>query len=467
MPTVTPFVPQQITVHLGPPTSNAENVTVSFSDYVKNVASSEIYPTWDESALRANILAITSFALNRVYTEFYRSRGYDFDITNSTAFDQSFVNGRNIFENIERIAAELFNSYIRRDGNIEPLFAAYCDGIEVQCNGLSQWGSVTLADQGYSPFEILQYYYGNDISIVSDASVDGDLSSAPLFPLSVGSSSDKVRVLQLRLNRISNNYPSIPKIATIDGIFAEDTEAAVKKFQEIFGLLPDGIVGSATWYTINRIYNAVKRLNELDSEGIRLEEVTKQYPGMLMLGSRGLGVSNLQYFLSYLSQFYTNIPQTSIDGVFGNQTRESVIAAQKLFGLTPDGIVGETTWNAIYNAYRGIVDTIPLEYVEGNVLPFPGVILRIGSDNDSVLLLQQYINVIADVFPEVNSVSLTGYFGAQTDRAVKAVQNLSSLEPNGVVGAITWNATTSLYSDIINGSRLGSGQYPGFEIGGE
>ena len=461
-----PIIPEFITVHLGPPDSNAPNVTLPFLDYISNVASSEIYPTWPDSAVRANIYAQISFALNRVYTEFYRSRGYDFDITNSTAFDQSFVNGRNIFENVQRIVDEIFNSYIRRRGNIEPLFATYCDGIEVKCNGLSQWGSVALADEGYTPLEILQYYYGNDIDIISNVDVEGASPSAPNLPLSVGSSGDKVRVLQLRLNRISDNYPSIPKIATIDGIFAEDTEAAVVRFQEIFGLSPDGVVGNSTWYAVNRIYNAVKRLNELDSEGIRLEEVTKQYPGVLTLGSSGLGVSNLQYLLLYLSQFYSSITPLSVDGVFSNQTRQSVISAQNTFGLIEDGVVGEITWNAIYNAYRGIVNTIPLEYIEGNILPFTGVILRVGSDNDSVLLLQQYINVIAQVYPEVNSVDLTGYFGAQTDRAVKSIQTILGLEPTGVVAAITWDGITSLYSDIVNGSRLNDGQYPGFEIGG-
>lgn len=461
-----PTIPEFITVHLGAPDESAPNVTLPFADYISNVASSEIYPTWPESAIRANIYAQTSFALNRIYTEFYRSRGYDFDITNSTTFDQSFVNGRNIFENIGRISSDIFNSYIRRQGNVEPLFAGYCDGIEVTCPGLSQWGSVTLANQGFSPYEILTYYYGNNIDIVSNVGIDGADSSAPAVPLSLGSSGDDVRVLQLRLNRISDNYPSIPKIAAIDGIFAEDTDAAVKRFQEIFGLDPDGVVGNATWYTVVRIYNAVKKLNELDSEGIRLDEVTKQYPGALSLGSQGLGVSNLQYFLLYLSQFYSSISPVTIDGVFGNQTRESVISAQNTFGLTPDGVVGELTWNAIYNAYRGITSTIPLQYIEGNVLPYPGLLLRIGSDNDSVLLLQQYINVIASVFPEVNSVELTGYFGPQTDSAVKAIQTLSGLEPNGLVGAITWSAITSLYSDIVNGSRLNDGQFPGFDIGG-
>lgn len=461
-----PTIPQYITVHLGAPDQSAPNVTLPFVDYIANVASSEIYPSWPESAIRANIYAQISFALNRVYTEFYRSRGYDFDITNSTAFDQSFVNGRNTFENISQIVSDIFNSYLRRRGNIEPLFTAYCDGIKVQCNGLSQWGTVTLANQGMTPYDILRYYYGNDIDIISNVEIEGVDPSAPTVPLSLGSSGDDVRVLQIRLNRISSNYPAIPKIATTDGIFAEDTESAVKSFQEIFGLDPDGSVGNATWYTVARIYNAVKRLNELDSEGIKLNEVTKQYPGALSLGSQGLGVSNLQYFLSYLSQFYSTISPLAIDGVFGNETRESVLSAQNTFGLIEDGVVGEVTWNAIYNAYRGIVQQIPLEYIEGNTVPFPGLLLRIGSDNDSVLLLQQYINVIAQVFHEVNSVEVTGYFGTQTDRAVKAIQELSGLEPNGVVGAITWDTITSLYSDIVNGSRLADGQYPGFSIGG-
>lgn len=465
MPTL-PTIPEYITVHLGAPDSNAPNITLPFADYISNVASSEVYPSWNESALRANIYAQISFALNRIYTDFYRSRGYDFDITNSTAFDQSFVNGRNVFENVDRIVSEIFNSYVRRRGNVEPLFTAYCDGIEVQCNGLSQWGSVALAEQGLTPYEILKYYYGDDIDIISNVTVDGANPNAPSVPLSIGSANDYVRILQLRLNRISDNYPLIPKIATIDGIFAEDTEAAVKSFQETFGLGPDGIVGNATWYSVNRIYNAVKRLNELDSEGIKLDEVTKQYPGVLTLGSSGLGVSNLQYFLSYLSRFYASISPATIDGNFGNETRQSVISAQNTFGLIEDGVVGELTWNAIYNAYRGIIAEIPLQYVEGNIIPFPGIVLRQGSDNDSVLLLQQYINVIAQIFDEVNSVELTGYFGAQTDRAVRSIQEITGLEANGIVGAITWDAITSLYSDIVNGSRLNDGQYPGFQIGG-
>lgn len=252
MPSITPYIPQNITVHLGTPSSDAENVTVSFSDYVKNVASSEIYPTWDESALRANILAIVSFALNRVYTEFYRSRGYDFDITNSTAYDQFFVNGRSFFSNISQLVDELFNDYLRRPGFVEPLAAKFCNGTTVTCEGLSQWGSENLAQQGYNSVQIIRSYYGN-VEIVNDAPVAGITSSYPGRPLRRGTSGPSVVTTQVMLNRISQSYPAIPKIPSVDGIFGAQTEASVRKFQEVFNLEPDGIVGKATWYALVRL----------------------------------------------------------------------------------------------------------------------------------------------------------------------------------------------------------------------
>ena len=299
-PVVTPFVPQRITVHLGPPASNAENVTVSFSDYVKNVASSEIYPTWDESALRANILAIVSFALNRVYTEFYRSRGYDFDITSSTAYDQAFVNGRGFFENISRLVDELFNDYLRRPGFVEPLAAKFCNGTTVTCEGLSQWGSQNLAQQGYNSTQILRSYYGN-VEIVPNAPIRGITSSYPGTPLRVGSTGPNVVVLQVSLNRIAQNYPAIPKIPAVDGIFGSRTEAAVRAFQRIFGLTADGIVGPATWYAIVRLYTAVTSLSELRSQGQQFYAVNWSPPGTLQVGDTGDKVRQLQYMLAILS----------------------------------------------------------------------------------------------------------------------------------------------------------------------
>lgn len=268
MPTVIPYVPQRITVHLGAPSASADNVTVSFSDYVKNVASSEIYPTWEESALRANILAIVSFALNRVYTEFYRSRGYDFDITSSTAYDQFFVRGRSFFSNVSRLVDELFNSYLRRPGFVEPLAAKFCNGTTVTCEGLSQWGSQALAQQGYNSTQILRSYYG-DVEIVANAPVQDYVSSYPGTPLRRGSVGPNVVVIQTELNRISQNYPAIPKVSAVDGIFGAATENSVTAFQEIFNLTPDGVVGPATWYALVRLYTAVTSLSELRSQGQR------------------------------------------------------------------------------------------------------------------------------------------------------------------------------------------------------
>lgn len=460
-----PFIPETITVHLGRPDNAAENVTLPFLEYITNVASSEIYPTWPENAIRANIYAQISFALNRVYTEYYRSRGYDFDITNSTAFDQSFVKGRDYFENVAQIANELFDSYVVRQGSIEPLFTAYCDGQEVSCDGLSQWGTVTLADQGYTPYEILQYYYGNDINIVSNAPVQVPNSSIPPRPLRLGSGGDEVRTLQLRLNRISDNYPAIPKIALPDGVFSFDTENAVKKFQETFGLTPDGIVGNATWYRILFLYNAVKRLNELNSEGITLSEVTKQYAGESKLGDSGVEIQNIQYFINYLSEFYSEIPQISQDGIFGVQTENAIKAFQRLFELPITGTVDLVTYDTLYRTYLGFIKTLPFKYLDGEIYPYPGIPLRLGSQSEVVRLLQEYLNYISQFYNQIPSVTPTGYFGERTEEAIIAFQRFSGIEPSGTVGAVTWNAITSLYNDLFIGNRLNEGQFPGYTIG--
>ena len=400
MPTVIPFVPQTITVHLGAPSASAANVTVSFSDYVKNVASSEIYPTWEESALRANILAIVSFALNRVYTEFYRSRGYDFDITSSTAYDQFFVNGRSFFTNVSRIVDDLFNDYLRRPGFVEPLAAKFCNGTTVTCEGLSQWGSQNLALQGYSSTQILRSYYGN-VEIVPNAPIRGNTSSYPGTPLRRGSSGPNVVVIQVELNRISQNYPAIPKLPNADGIFGSRTEASVKKFQEIFNLTPDGIVGKATWYALVRLYTAVTALSELRSQGQQFYSINWAYPDPIQLGDTGDKIRHLQYMLSILSTFIPQIPDVSIDGIFGPKTRDAVLAAQRWFGLPETGQVDDDTWDEIYDQFSGIEtislrsrETFPYTAAEASKTPprsrysktttmtqFPGNDLRVGNQD--------------------------------------------------------------------------------------
>ncbi len=356
MPPVTPYVPQRITVHLGAPSSNAANVTVPFSDYVKNVASSEIYPTWDESALRANILAIVSFALNRVYTEFYRSRGYDFEITNNTAYDQAYVNGRSFFENISRLVDELFNDYLRRPNFVEPLAAKFCNGTTVTCEGLSQWGSQNLAQQGYTSDQILRSYYG-DVETVVNAPVRGIAASYPGTPLRRGSTGPNVVVLQTSLNRVSQNYPAIPKIPAVDGIFGSRTEAAVQAFQRIFGLSADGVVGPATWYELVRLYTGVNALSELRSQGQQFYAINWSPPNGLQSGDSGEKVRLLQYMLSVLSTYIPEIPPVTVDGVYGPATRAAVLAAQRRFRLPETGTVGATTWDEIYDQYSGIENT--------------------------------------------------------------------------------------------------------------
>lgn len=356
-PNVLPVVPEFITVHLGPPDSNARNVTLPFTDYVKNVASSEIYPTWSESALRANILAIISFAMNRVYTEYYRSRGYDFDITNSTAYDQAFVDGRSYFENISQLVDDLFNTYIRRQGFVEPLAAKFCNGTTVTCDGLSQWGSENLAQQGYNSVEILQYYYGSDIEIVANAPVQGVTESYPGTPLRLGSTGPYVTIIQASLNRIGQNYPAIPKISPVDGIFGPQTEAAVRAFQQIFSLTADGIVGRATWYQLVRIYVAVQNLAELRSQGQQFYFV-EDYPNVLSYGDTGDQVRELQYMLAVISNFIPSVSLTAVTGTYDSATQEAVRGFQEYAGLPVTGSVGPQTWDAIYNQFESVDVTV-------------------------------------------------------------------------------------------------------------
>ena len=255
-------IPEYVVVHDGRPEDRyAKNYYVRYKDYIKNVASSEIYSTWPEQAIYANVLCIMSFTLNRVYTEFYRGKGYDFTITSNTAFDQKWIYGRNIYENISYVVDSIFNNYLSRPGVTQPIFTSYCDGNRVTCKGLSQWGSKYLADQGYSAIEIIRYYYGNDMFINSTNYISGIPSSYPGYDLTVGSRGAKVLQMQQQLNRIAQNYPAIPKIAA-DGIFGVNTKRAVQTFQGIFLLPQSGIVDYPTWYQISNVYVAVTRIAE-------------------------------------------------------------------------------------------------------------------------------------------------------------------------------------------------------------
>ena len=257
-------IPEYVVVHNGPPSdSGAQDYYVKYKDYIKNVASSEIYSTWPLSTIQANVLAIQSFTLNRVYTEWYRNKGKDFTITSSTAYDHKWIPNRNVFESISRVVDDVFSNFLARPNVQQPILTQYCDGKNVTCpNWLSQWGSKSLGDQGYSAIEILRNYYGDSIYINSTDEISGIPSSYPGAPLRQGDSGEKVRQMQHQLNVISNGYPMIPKIAE-DGVFGPATEEAVKTFQRIFGLTQDGIVGFRTWYKISEIFVGVSRIAEL------------------------------------------------------------------------------------------------------------------------------------------------------------------------------------------------------------
>ena len=435
---VTPEIPQTITVHLGRPNTPAANVTVPFTDYIKNVASNEIYPTWPESAIRANILAQITFALNRVYTEYYRSRGYDFDITDNTSIDQRYVYGGEVYDNISRIADEIFNNYIVRTGSVEPLYAQFCDGYTTFCNGLSQWGTVTLANQGLTPIQILRYYYGDNISIVYNAPVGGNTESYPGVALRRGSFGDDVLTIKRELNRIAKNYPAIPTVNTATGVYDLETENAVKTFQQIFNLDPDGIVGKATWYKIKQIYAGVKRLSEITSEGLELSEVEKRYTRELKIGDRGVDVEALQYYLAFLGYFYPELPPIPITGYFGELTRDAVFTFQNNYGLPVTGVVDANVFFQIEQAYRDAVRDLPASYQTAIGEPYPGRFIIEGDRGESVRIIQRYLNVVAQSNPSIPTVTVDGIFGPATRRAVIALQRSLGFEQNGAVGPAEW-----------------------------
>lgn len=443
-----PIVPEFITVHLGAPKSNARNVTVPFPDYIKNVASSEIYPTWPENAIRANVYAQTTFALNRIFNEFYRSQGYDFDITSSTQYDQAYRHERDIFENISRIVDELFNDYVVRQGQVQPYFTQYCNGTTVTCDGLSQWGTVPLAKRGLLPYEILQNYYGDDINLVFNAPIKGNIPSYPGAPLRLGSAGEDVRTIQRQLNRIGRNYPAIPKISNTNGIFERQTEEAVRTFQRVFNLAQDGIVGKNTWYKIKYIYNGVKGLSELYTEGISIDEADRIYSTVVRRGDRGIPVQTIQYYLNFLAFFNPKLSPVKVDGIFGQQTYDAVLTFQNQYGLKVDGIVGRDTWNMLQNAYQGVLRTLPNEYKDYASLIYPGYFITNGATGTAVYQVQRFIQRIAQNDPTIPSVAVDGVYGRRTEEAVRAIQAQASLPQTGQVGPQTWLYMAELYEDF-------------------
>ena len=454
------IIPKNITVHLGKPAAAARNVTVSFRDYIANVASSEVYPTWPEQALRANIHCQISLALNRIYTEWYPSKGYTFNITNSTSYDQYYVHGRTVFDVMVRITDDIFNTYLRKRGTVNPYYSEYCDGKSVTCPGLKQWGTVTLANQGRTALQILKYYYGNDIEIVRTNNIQSIPQSYPGSPIRQGDSGTAVFTLQRQLNRITKDYPFLGKL-TVDGVFGSRMAATVRAFQKQFNLTADGMVGRQTWYKISYIYVSVKDLAELTSEG----EVSSgtlsdgTWGGtVLRTGSTGSAVEQLQFWLNTLAQYESSIPSLTVDGVYGTGTANAVRAFQRKYGLTVDGVVGRATWTEVYDQFRSIQSD------NGTPNAYPGTALREGASGQNVRLVQFWLKIARTVYPSLSNVTVDGRFGSATAAAVRRFQTYFGLTSDGVVGRTTWNKMYEVYNDIANkllSSSLRPGEYPG------
>jgi len=449
------YIPKTVTVHLGAPDEDAPNVTVAFSDYIKNVASSEIYPSWPEEALTANIIAQISLALNRVYTEWYRSRGYDFDITNSTAFDQAFVYGRNIFEPISTIVDEIFNRYLVRPNRIEPLFASYCNGTTSTCAGLSQWGTVALAESGQSSEDILGFYYG-DVIITETDDIRTPEESYPGTPLSEGDEGESVRILQEQLNRIAINFPLIPLIE-VNGIYGQSTVDSVSEFQRLFILPVTGITDRATWYRVSRIYSSVKRLAEITSEGQRAAYNQQLYPGEpIRLNSRGSEVQEIQFYLQRISRFNPEVESPDLDGIFGRDTERAVISFQNAYGVTPTGIIDESDWNLLVNVYNGTLDNVDEPQNTITPIPYPNEVIGYGSSGEYVRYIQQLINAVNDIFVTIPELAVDGIFGRNTEGAVNRFAELFGFAQNGRIDESLWNKLNSIYTSVSSGCIFSS-----------
>ena len=438
-----PVVPTEITVHLGAPNQAAQDITVSFVDYINNVASSELYPTWPIDSLKANILAIISFTMNRIYNEWYRSKGYNFDITSSPAYDQTYTLNREVYENIGNIVKDVFNDYIVKEDQVQPYFAQYCDGRKTTCSGLSQWGTVTLANQGNGPLNIIRYYYGNDTNIKYDAEV-GDSTSYPGYDVGIGQAGNPVSAIQRDLNRIRRNYPAIPLIETDLGIYNQETEDAVKKFQEIFALPITGVVDKATWYKIKYIYTSVKKLSDLYTEGLSEAEATFKYRDVLKYGDTGIEVEFIHYYLDSIAFLDNDIPRLRTNSVYNDSTKTMVMAFQKKYNLPVTGEFTYKDWNVLKTVYDNMLKYYDKENKDFVDDLYPGVFLSKGMNGDDIRKLQRFLLKICQYDHSIPGVKVNGEFDDLTERSVKKIQDDYNLGITGIVGPFSWRKIVEL-----------------------
>ena len=439
-----PIVPNNITVHLGKPDENVRNITVSFVNYISNVASSELYPTWPRNCLIANIYAIISFTMNRIYNEWYRSKGYSFDITSSPVYDQAFVENRSTYENINNIVEEIFNNYLVKSGQVQPYFARYCDGRKTQCDGLSQWGSVSLANQGRDALSILKYYYGNDINIKYDAPVGDVLEGYPGYEIKLGNAGNPVLLIQRDLKRIRMNYPAIPNIKTDLGIYDEETVNAVKKFQEIFSLPVTGVVDKATWYKIKYIYTSVKKLSDLYSEGLSEEEATFLYEDEINYGDTGIEVEYIHYYLDAIAFLDPDIPRLPTNSIYNDNSRTMVEAFQKKYKLPVTGIFTYQDWKVLKDTYNSILKSFPREYQDYINELYPDYFLMKGITGEDVKRFQKFLLKICRFDHSIPGVRVNGIFDDLTEKSVLKLQKDYGFDVNGVVGPLLWRKVVEL-----------------------
>ena len=439
-----PVVPNNIVVHLGEPDQAAANITVPFTEYISNVAASELYPTWPTNALIANIYTIISFALNRIYNEWYRSKGYNFDITSSSKFDQAYTQNRSTYENINDIVNDIFNNYVVKSNQVQPYFTQYCDGRVTTCNGLSQWGTVTLANQGRTPLQILRNYYGTDISIKEDAPVGDNTQGFPGFDIGLGYAGNPVLAIQRDLRRIRQNYPAIPNITSTLGIYDQETVDAVKKFQEIFSLPITGVVDKGTWYKIKYVYTSVKKLSDLYSEGISEEEATFLYTDELNYGDTGIEVEYVHYFLDAIAFLDEDIPRLPTNSIYGNNTITMVRAFQEKYNLPVTGVFTYSDWTVLKNAYRNILNSFPQEYKDYVNELYPDYFLTRGMMGEDVRRFQKFLLAICQYDKSIPGVRVNGIFDELTENSVKKIQSEYDFDINGIVGPLLWSKVVEL-----------------------
>ena len=439
-----PVVPNNITVHLGAPNEQAKNVTIPFTDYISNVASSEIYPTWPKEAIIANIYTIISFAMNRIYNEWYRSKGYNFDITSLPTYDQTYIENRSTYENIDNIVDDIFNNYVVKKNQIQPYFTRYCDGRITTCDGLSQWGTVSLANQGKNFLEILKYYYGNNIEIKYNAMVGDNTGAFPGYNISLGSAGNPVLAIQRDLRRIRQNYPAIPNIYNTVGIYDQETVDAVKKFQEIFSLPITGIVDKATWYKIKYVYTSVKKLSDLYSEGITEEEATFLYTDRLDYGDTGIEVEYVHYYLDAIAFLDKDIPRLPTNSIYGNNTITMVKAFQEKYKLPVTGVFTYSDWIVLTDAYDSILKSFPKEYQEYVNELYPDYFLTRGMTGNDVKRFQKFLLAICKYDKSIPGVIVNGTFDELTEKSVFKLQEDYGFDINGIVGPLLWKKVVEL-----------------------